>query len=299
MNRSTLTRYAWLSIAAAVVTIALKSFAYWITGSVGLLSDAVESLVNLVAAIFALAMLTIAARPPDEGHPWGHSKAEYFAGGIEGTLIFIAAISIAVAAAERLLHPRGLGQTGLGLVVCGVASLVNLIVSRVLLRVGKRARSIALEADARHLMTDVWTSVGVIGGVSAVAVTGWQPLDPIVAFAVAANILWSGYHLVHRSVAGLMDTALPKDELALVVGAIEKHRADRVEYHALRTHRAGSRRFVSVHVLVPERWTVREGHDLVETIEAEIRSRLEDVTVNTHLEPIEDPAAWADQGLDR
>ena len=209
MNRLALRRFAWLSIAAAIATIGLKSFAYWMTGSVGLLSDAVESLVNLVGAVIALMMLTIAARPPDEDHPHGYSKAEYFSSGIEGTLIFIAAISIAIAAVEPFIHPKPIEQTGIGILVSFIASLINLIVARILLRVGKEASSITLEADGHHLMTDVWTSAGVIAGIGIVVFTGWQPLDPIIAIAVAINILWTGFQLMRRSVLGLLDRALP------------------------------------------------------------------------------------------
>ncbi len=211
-SRSSLIRYAWLSIAAALATIVLKGLAYWLTGSVGLLSDAVESLVNLVGALVALAMLTVASRPADDDHHFGHGKAEYFSSGVEGTLILIAAISIAVAAMNRLISPKPLEQMGVGLAVSCVASLINFGVARVLLSAGKKHESITLEADARHLMTDVWTSVGVIGGLAAVTLTGWQRLDPVVAIAVALNIVWTGYQLVQRSVLGLLDTALPTNE---------------------------------------------------------------------------------------
>ena len=299
MDRSTLTRYAWLSLAAGIGTLALKGFAYWLTGSVGLLSDAIESVVNLMAAIFALVILTIAARPPDEDHPYGHSKAEYFASGVEGTLIILAAISIGVTAGPRLIHPRPLEEAGLGLIICALASLVNLGVSITLLRAGKKHNSITLEADARHLLTDVWTSAGVIAGVGAVTLTGWLILDPIVAFAVSINIIWSGYRLMQRSVMGLMDTSLPQHELAQVEKALAKYREQGVQFHALRTQRAGARRFVSVHVLVPDSWTVRHGHELLELIEADVRGLLSDATVFTHLEPIADPVSLADQGLDR
>jgi len=208
-NRSSLTSFAWLSIAAAILTIALKAIAYWLTGSVGLLSDALESFVNLVGALMALAMLTIAARPADEDHAYGHSKAEYFSSGVEGTLILIAAVSIGVAAIQRLITPKPLEQIGLGLGVSIVASLVNLFVALVLLRASKKHNSITLEANAQHLMTDVWTSAGVLVGVGAVALTDWERLDPIVAFLVAGNIIWSGVRIVRKSVLGLMDTALP------------------------------------------------------------------------------------------
>ncbi len=299
MNRLSLRRYAWLSIAAAIATIALKSFAYWLTGSVGLLSDAVESIVNLVGALMALAMLTVAARPPDEDHPYGYSKAEYFSSGVEGTLIFIAAISIAIAAGARLLHPRAIEQTGVGIIISIIASIINFVVARILIRVGKEANSITLEADGHHLMTDVWTSAGVITGVGIVAFTRWMPLDPILAIAVAMNIVWTGFQLMRRSVLGLLDRALPKQEREVVVEIFERYKQQGVEYHALLTRQAGARRFVSAHVLVPGNWSVQRGHELLEEIEQEIRSALPDVHVLIHLEPVEDPVSWDDVELDR
>jgi len=294
-----LTRYAWLSIAAAVATIALKTTAYVLTGSVGLLSDAVESLVNLVGAVMALSMLTVASRPADEDHSYGHSKAEYFSSGVEGTLILIAALSIAAAAARRLLAPQPLEQVSIGLAVSVAASVINLTVAIVLLRAGKRHHSITLEANAQHLFTDVWTSAGVIVGVLAVVGTGWLPLDPIVALLVAANIVWTGTRIVRRSILGLMDTALPDSELAAVKAALDSRLNDGIEYHALRTRQSGARRFVSLHVLVPGAWTVHRGHELLEDLEARIRAAVPNVTVFTHLESLDDPASWDDQHLDR
>ena len=221
MNRQSLTRYAWFSIAAAIATIGLKSIAYWLTGSVGLLSDAIESVVNLIGAIVALSMLMIAARPPDDEHLFGHSKAEYFSSGVKGSLILIAAVSIGIAAVKRLLAPKPLDQAAIGLAVSGIASLINFAVARMLLSAGKKHNSITLEADARHLFTDVWTSVGVIGGVGLVALTGLKFLDPIVALAVAANIVWSGFHIVYRSVQGLMDTALPIEDHKTLLNVLQ------------------------------------------------------------------------------
>ena len=298
-NRSFLTRFAWLSIGAAVITIALKTIAYLLTGSVGLLSDALESLVNLVGALMALAMLTIAARPADEDHTYGHGKAEYFSSGVEGTLILIAAVSIVIAAIPRLITPRPLEQVGLGLGVSVAASLVNLIVALILLQAGKRHNSITLEANANHLMTDVWTSVGVLVGVGAVALTGWERLDPIVAFIVAANIIWSGARIVRLSALGLMDTALSIEELSKLQKVLEPYIHSGIEYHALRTRQSGSRQFVSFHVLVPGKWTVQRGHRLLESIEADIRHLMPSVTVFTHLESLNDPASWDDTDLDR
>lgn len=298
-NRAFLTRYAWLSIAAAVVTIALKVGAFLITGSVGLLSDAAESIVNLVGAMVALIMLSIAARPPDDEHAYGHDKAEYFSSGVEGTLIFMAALLIAWAAIPRLFNPQPLESVGIGLVVAAIASTINFGVSRVLMRAGKKYNSITLEADAQHLMTDVWTSVGVIAGVAAVAVTGWDILDPLIALAIAANIIWTGYHLMRRSVLGLMDTALPPQEMKQVNAILEKYKTQGVEFHALRSRESGARRFVSMHVLVPGEWTVQRGHELLEIIEGELRTALPGISVFTHLEALNDPASYDDTTLDR
>jgi cation diffusion facilitator family transporter len=299
MSRDSLTRFAWISIAAAVVTIVLKTVAYQLTGSVGLLSDAIESLVNLVGGIMALSMLTIAARPADDDHAYGHSKAEYFSSGVEGALILVAAVSIAVAAISRLLHPQALQQVGVGLAVSVLASGVNLGVALLLLRVGKKRHSITLEANAHHLLTDVWTSVGVLVGVGAVVLTGWQWMDPVVALLVAANILWTGSRIVWRSIAGLMDLALSAEDLAEVQRVLGTYQNDEVQFHALRTRQAGARKFVQVHVLVPGGWTVQRGHDLLEKIEESLGAALPNLSVFTHLESLEDPASWEDQGLDR
>jgi len=300
MKPTSLTRYAWLSIAAAIATMALKSGAYLITGSVGLLSDALESLVNLAGALMALAMLTVAARPPDEDHAYGHSKAEYLSAGAEGALIVIAAVSIAIAAVDRLMHPRPIEQLGLGLVVSVIAALLNLGVALVLMRAAKAHRSATLQASSHHLMTDVWTTGGVLIGVGAVAMTGWLVLDPLVALAVAVNIVWAGWRIMRDSVAGLMDAALPVLEQRVLHELLQGYAAaDGIEYHALRTRRAGAHRFVSVHVLVPPEWSVQQGHDLLERIEADIRRALPPVTVDTHLEPLGDPAAMSDQDLHR
>jgi cation diffusion facilitator family transporter len=298
MSRRRLFRLLWLSVAAAVATIALKTTAWLLTGSVGLLSDAAESVVNLVAALVAIAALRWAAKPPDAGHAYGHAKAEYFSAGTEGTLIVVAAISIAAVAVGRLLHPQPIDDVGVGLAVSVVASLINLAVGWRLLRAGRRERSIVLEADGKHLMTDVWTSVGVIVGVAAVAISGWERLDPLIALAVAANIVVTGSGLVRRSVGGLMDHALGARELRDIQRALAPFERDGVEFHALRTRQAGSRAFISMHVLVPGTWTVQRGHDTVEEIEAALRARLPYATVFTHLEPAGDPRAFDDTGLD-
>jgi cation diffusion facilitator family transporter len=299
MERSSLTRFAWLSIAAALVTIALKTTAYRLTGSVGLLSDAVESLVNLAGGVMALLMLRVAARPADDDHAYGHSKAEYFSSGVEGTLILLAAGSIAYTATLRLLHPKPLEQIGAGLAVSVAASLVNLGVALVILRAGKRRNSITLEANAHHLLTDVWTSVGVVAAIGAVAFTGWNWLDPVVALLVAANVVWTGVGIVRRSVAGLMDAALPAGDMDTIRAVLRSHETAGAQFHNLRTRQAGARKFINFDVLVPGAWTVQQGHDLVELIEDEIRHAVPESTVFTHLEPVEDPASWSDTTLDR
>jgi cation diffusion facilitator family transporter len=298
-NRGSLTRFAWLSIGAALLTIGLKMGAYLVTGSIGLLADALESVVNVVAAIVALIALLFAARPPDEEHAYGHDKVEYFSSGVEGTLIIVAAISICLAAWERLQHPQAVEQFGLGLAISSLASAINFGVARVLLRASRRYRSITLEADAHHLLTDVWTSLGVIIGIVAVAFTGWQVLDPLIALLVALNIIWSGIQLLRRSALGLLDTALPNEERQLVIAVLEEFRNEGIDYHALRTRQAGPRRFISVHILVPGRWSVQHGHQMLEHIEQRIRTQLAPATVFTHLEPLEDPISWHDQELDR
>jgi cation diffusion facilitator family transporter len=298
-TQKSLTRFAWLSIAAAVVTIGLKTAAYLITGSVGLLSDAVESLVNLLGGIMALAMLTVAARPADEDHAYGHGKAEYFSSGLEGGLILVASVSIAVAAGLRLITPKPLHELGFGLSVSVAASAVNLVVALIILRAGRKHRSITLEANAKHLLADVWTSVGVLAGIGLVVVTDWDWLDPVVAMLVAGNVGWTGISILRRSVGGLMDTAIPGAELEAVRGILSGYEAGGVKFHALRTRQAGQRRFISVHVLVPGDWTVQRGHELLERIEAEIRSRVADATVFTHLESLDDPASWEDETLER
>ena len=299
MTTRDLKPYAWLSIAAALSTIALKTVAWWLTGSVGLLSDALESLVNLAGALMALWMLSIAEQPPDALHAYGHGKAEYFSSGFEGFLILLAALGIGWTAVDRLLHPQPLEQVGVGLAVSAAASVINFWTARILLAVGRRHHSITLEADAHHLLTDVWTSVGVIAGVGAVAFTGWLWLDPVLALLVAANIVWTGYQLIRRSAAGLMDAALPQARQAAIEAVLEGYRRDGTGFHQLLTRQAGARAFVSVHVLVPGEWSVQQGHDHAERIEADIRAAVPNAHVLTHLEPIEDPISHEDTRLDR
>jgi cation diffusion facilitator family transporter len=299
IERRGLLRFALLSVFAALVTIGLKGGAYLLTGSVGLLSDALESFVNLIAAVVALFALSVAARPADEEHAYGHTKAEYFSSGFEGALIVVAAGSIVVAAVRRLFDPQPIDEPGLGLAIIGIATVVNLGVAQVLQRAGRRYESITLEADAQHLMTDVWTSLGIIVGVGAAAATGYHRLDAIVAIAVALNVLHSGVQLLRRSMLGLLDTSLPGETLATIKAILESHAKSGVRYHALRTRQAGARRFISFHILVPGDWTVQRGHDLLEEIEERIREAVPRSVVDTHLEPIEDPVSWEDTRLER
>jgi cation diffusion facilitator family transporter len=294
-----LERFAWLSVAAALATIGLKKLAWWLTGSVGLLSDALESLVNLAAALLALSMLRLAASPPDEEHPYGFSKAEYFAAGIEGALIVLAAAGILATAIPRLLQPEPLDAPFLGLGISAAASLINLGTAVVLLRAGKQHDSITLEADGRHLMTDVWTSAGVIIGVALVFATGWLILDPLVALGVAVHIVWTGVGLVRRSAKGLLDAAIPQADRDAIQKLFDEYSKQGVTFHAFRTRRAAARRFVSFHLLVPDRWSVARAHRLSEEIEARIRAAVPSASVFTHIEPISDPASYEDQGLDR
>lgn len=280
-----LTRFAWLSIATALVTIGLKSGAYLVTGSVGLLSDAAESLVNLVAAVVALIALKVAARPADDNHHFGHGKAEYFSAGIEGMLIFVAAAFILVSSVQRFLHPVALESVGIGLAISTVASILNGLVGVYLIRTGRQHRSVTLTADGKHLLTDVWTSAGVIVGVLLVAVTGWQRLDPVVAMLVAVNILWTGYRLVSQSVTSLLDAALPEQDVARVNAVLDRLRTPEVEFAELRTRESGRHRFVTLTVLVPGAWTVDRGHAVADQVETSIGAELPDTVVQTHIEP--------------
>jgi cation diffusion facilitator family transporter len=295
-----LERYAWLSVVAAIATIGLKTLAWWLTDSVGLLSDALESLVNLAAALLALSMLRLAASPPDENYPYGLSKAEYFSAGIEGALIVVAAAGIVWTAAPRLAAPQPLEMPYEGLTLTIVATAINYGVALVLLRAGRQYNSITLEADGRHLMTDVWTSAGVIAGVALVYITGWLRLDALIALAVSAHILWTGFGLVRRSVRGLLDPAISVEDQAEVTKLIDEYsRRYGVSFHAVRTRQAGARRFVSFHLLVPDAWTVAQAHRLSEEIEARMRAMVPNAAIFTHIEPISDPASYEDQELDR
>lgn len=298
MTHPNLTKFAWLSIAAALLTIGLKAGAWLLTGSVGLLSDAAESVVNLVAAIVALLMLRIAARPPDEDHNFGHTKAEFFSAAVEGGMIFVAALAIIISAVDRFIHPQPLENVGIGLLISVVASLINGAVALVLLRAGREHRSLTLKADGKHLMTDVWTSAGVLVGVLLVKLTGWDRLDSIVAFAVGVNIVIAGFKLVAESTHGLMDPTLPAEENAAIVAVLLKHTTDDVMFHGLRTRSAGRHGFATFDALVPGSWSVQKAHDLVEVIEADIRAEVEAVELRIHIEPREDPRAYGDHPVE-
>ena len=279
------TTFAWLSIAAALITIGLKSGAYLLTGSVGLLSDAAESGVNLVAAVVALVALHVAARPADDNHNFGHGKAEYFSAGIEGLMIFVAAGFILVTSVQRFLHPAALESVGLGLAISTLATAVNGAVGILLLRAGAAHRSVTLTADGKHLLTDVWTSAGVIVGVLLVALTGWERLDPIVAALVGLNILVTGFRLVSQSMTSLLDAAMPAEDLARVTAVLDRMRSRDLDFANLRTRESGRHRFVSFTVLVPASWTVERGHAIADEVELAISQDLPDTDVQTHLEP--------------
>ena len=299
MKERPLTHFALLSVAAAVVTFLLKFVAWRLTGSVGLLSDALESLANLAAALIALASIAVAVQPEDEEHAFGHSKAEYFAAGIEGALILLAAAAIGWTAVERFFSPQALTAPAAGIAVSISASLVNLVVARVLMKVGIKRRSVALEADAKHLMTDVWTSAVVVLAVTLVALTGWWWLDPLLGLLLAFHIIATGVKLVRESLLGLMDSGLPSADMDAIRGALAKFSAEGVQYHALRTRRAAALKFMSVHLLMPGAWTISRGHDIAERLENDLRKIVPGLIVFTHMEPEEDPVSWQDVALER
>lgn len=286
--------FVWMSIAASVATMALKSAAYVITGSVGLFSDAIESLINLAAGVMALMMLYIAMSAPDRKHPFGHHKAEYFSSMTEGILILLAAIAIGVAAIERFLRPQPLEELGTGLLVSGAASVINLIVGLLLLKAGKQYHSIILEADGKHLLTDVWTTAGVLLALVLVNVTGWIVLDPLIAIVVAFNIIFTGMQLITRSISGLMDTAMPSEDLLKLSSILDEHCAPGLKYHSLYTRTSASKNFISFHLLLPGYWTISRGHDMTKRIEDKIKVLFVDAEIFIHLEPLEDPDSFDD-----
>ncbi|HBT86515.1 MAG TPA: cation diffusion facilitator family transporter [Fermentimonas sp.] len=299
-SQSSLQKFLFLSIAAAIVTILLKFYAYYITDSMGFLSDALESFVNLFAAIFALIILNVSQRPADDGHKFGHSKAEYFSSAVEGALILVAALSIIWSAIPRIIDPKPLENINTGLLFSLLASLVNLLVGQILIKNGKKRKSVVLEADGKHLMTDVWTSVGVIAGIIIVKFTGLLIIDPIIAILVAINIIFTGYKLISRSASGLMDATIPSEDLEKITSYLDSLKTSKIEYHSLLTRVAGQRKFISVHILVPGKWTVKQGHDYADEVEETIVNMFDEpVTVATHIEPIDDPVSMIDIGIDR
>lgn len=299
-SKSSLQKFIYLSIAAAIVTILLKFYAYYITGSMGFLSDALESFVNLFAAIFALIMLNLSQRPADDGHKFGHGKAEYFSSAVEGALILIAALSIIWSAIPRIIEPKSLENINTGLLFSLLATLVNLVVGLTLIHYGKKRKSLILEADGRHLMTDVWTSFGVIAGIITVKFTGWLIIDPIIAILVALNIIYTGYKLISRSASGLMDATISSEDLEKITNYLDSLKTNEIDYHSLLTRVSGQRKFISMHILVPGKWTVKQGHDYADKVEETIVNMFDEpVTVTTHIEPVEDPVSMKDIGIDR
>lgn len=294
-----LTRFIWLSITAAVVTITLKTAAYILTGSIGLLSDALESIVNLAAAVFALFMIKLAEKPADQGHLYGHTKAEYFSSIFEGILIVIAAVTIGFSALERIINPQPIAQPAIGILISAVSTAINFAVAIILLNVGRRYKSITLVSDGHHLMTDVWTSVGAVAGVLLVALTDIRIIDPLIALAITGNIIRTGYSIMKQSMTGLLDASLPKEETDKISSILDSYCQEGISYHGLRSRRSAMRSFMSVHILVPGKWSVQKGHDLLERIEKDLSSQLPVLNVFTHLEPLEDPKSHEDITLDR
>lgn len=286
-----------LAALAAVVTISLKTLAYLLTQSVGLLSDALESGINLFAALTAYLSLHYSSRPVDATHTYGHEKIEFFSSGLEGALIVVAGIATASVAVGRLVQPQPLSDLGVGTGLTLAASLINLAIGLLLVRVGQRHHSIVLEADGRHLLTDVWTSVAVVSGLLVVWASGVYFLDPVIAILVGANIVWTGLRLIRRSFNGLMDHALDPEQLAALRSAIRSNIPPGTDFHALRTRQAGARQFADFHLLVPGAMSVREGHELAERVEAALRAALPRVAVTIHIEPIEERASWEDNTL--
>lgn len=292
-------KLAGVSIGASILTIIMKLGAFVLTNSVSLLSDALESFVNLLAATITFFMVRLAHKPADETHPFGHSKAEYISSIAEGFFIMIAAAAIIVTATQRLFHPATLEAPGLGLLFSVGASLINLIVGLILIKNGKKRRSLALEADGHHLMTDVYTTVGVLIGLAIVYITKLFILDPIIAIIVGLNIISAGFSIVQKSLSGFMDSAIDRGYVSFINGIFTEYKQKQIEFHGLRTRCSGSRNFISFHVLVPGIWTVQNAHSLVEEIEKKLRDTIPNSTIDTHIEPLEDPVSWADTELDR
>jgi len=287
--------YLKLSVAVALATIALKTGAWWLTDSVGLLSDAMESVVNLAGALFALAMVTLAAQPPDNEHPYGHHKAEYFSSGFEGVLILVASVAILWAALDRWLHPQPLTQLGVGLLLSVISSVLNGVLAWAMLRKAREKRSMALEGDARHLFTDVWTSVGVVGGLIAVHFTGWLWLDPLLAAAVALNILRESVSLIRRSFDGLMDQALEPDVQARIDATLAEFRHDTIRFDHVSTRRAGARRFIDLHMHMPPSWSLGRAAAVRGSVEQALMSAVPGLRATIQLLPMDVEAHFDDQ----
>lgn len=287
-----LRQYALLSVSAAIVTIILKVIAYRITGSAGLFADALESGVNLLAAVTAFASLVYAARPADRNHAFGHEKIEYFSSGLEGVLIIIAGLVTVAEGVRRIINPEPLQEIALGLIVAGVAGFINLVAGYLILRAGRFYRSIVLEADGKHLLTDVWTTVAVLLGLGLVSVTGYAQIDAALAMIVGVHIIVIGLGLVHKSFNGLMDHALPDETQEQIRTIIRQQLPEKADFHMLRTRQAGRRRFADFHLLVPGDMTVTAGHQIVEEVEKKLMEQMPDITLSIHLEPIEEQCSW-------
>ena len=299
MNKLASQQLALISICASIIVILVKFASYYVSGSVSLLSDAMESFVNLATAIITFFMIRLALQPPDKEHMYGHTKAEYFSSILEGLFIFLAALAIIYTAILRLINPQPLTKIEIGLFLSVIASIINFIVAKILINQGKKRHSIALEADGTHLMTDVITSGGVFVGLIIVSITHITILDPIIAILVALQILVTGIKIIKKSVSGFMDEAISSNELSIIIDEFKKNEKIGITFHGLRTRQSGIRRFISFHVLIPGDWTVAKGHSLVEQIEAQIRNHIPNSTITTHIEPIEDPLSWKDENLDR
>ncbi|MCX6731295.1 MAG: cation diffusion facilitator family transporter [Candidatus Roizmanbacteria bacterium] len=299
MDRFSSSKLAGVSIAASICTITLKLLAFFLTNSVSLLSDALESFVNLIAATITFFMVRLSLKPADETHPYGHGKAEYISSVAEGFFIIVAAGAIIFTAVQRLLNPISLDKPGLGLLFSIVASLINLGVGLVLIKNGKKRHSLALEADGHHLMTDVYTTAGVLVGLIIVYATRLYILDPIIAIIVGLNIISAGFSIMQKSLSGFMDSSIDKEYLDFVKSTFAEYKSQKIEFHGMRTRQSGSRKFISFHMLVPGAWSVTQAHSLAEEVEKKIRTSIPQVTITIHIEPLEDPVSWEDTELDR
>ena len=290
--KKSLIAYTYLSIFTALLTISLKLIAYLLTQSVGLLSDAIESLVNLMAAIIAFLTIRLAEKPADKKHPYGHSKAEYFSSTAEGFFIFSAALAIIFSAVNRIIYPKMIEQVSIGLLISAAATLINFLVGKKLISVGKKYQSITLEADGRHLLTDVWTSAGVIAAVFLVDKTKILVLDPLVAIFVALNILLTGANLIRRSLSGFMDEALDKNDLLKVDKIFQKYQKKGLVFHAIKSRQSGQKKFLSFHALFPKSYSIKKAHDLVDKIEKELKRKVLNLQIESHMEPKDDKRSF-------